>query len=226
MTERRWSHDHHTDHRGQQGPRIRNRPPSRRGGSHRLGRRPGCRAGPSGRRAHRGPFRAARRHRRRLRGSRREDRRGRGRTRRPGQQRRHRAPRRGQRDPQGRGHHRRGDARRLRDERLRRRPGHPRLPAAAAPVGRAGRRERQQRPGVPDPALRPRVVRALLPGDRLPGVQGRGQHDHGAVRQGAAGLPGQRRGAGLHQDRPQRQHRHAERRGGRGDHRPYGDGRA
>ena len=59
--------DHHTDHRSEQGPRLRDRPPPDRGGAHRLRRRPRRRVRAEGRRPSSAPASSNRRHRRRLR---------------------------------------------------------------------------------------------------------------------------------------------------------------
>ena len=123
--------------------------------------------------------------------------RGRRRAGRPGQQRRHRRP-----HPRQRG----SSARRTRP------PGtwpalfdtnvfglvrmlHAFLPLLQRSAG-AGRGQPQQRPVQDGRPGQPRRARALLPGRRLPGLQDRGQHADGAVRQGVPRHQDQRRRPG------------------------------
>ncbi len=71
----------------------------------------------------------------------------------------------------------------------------------------------------------PRRAGAFLSGSRLPGLQDRGQHGDGAVRQGVPRHQDQRRRPLLHRNRPRRPHRHPDRQAGRRDHRPDGPDR-
>src|SRR5690606_10194698 len=71
----------------------------------------------------------------------------------------------------------------------------------------------------------PGSLASAYPGIAYRGLEGRGEHADRAVRQGVPADAHQRRRAGLHAHRPQRQHRHPDRRGGRRGRRPPGDDR-
>ena len=92
----------------------------------------------------------------------------------------------------------------LRNQRLRRGQGDPRVSAATPTLPRAGSGQRQQRPRLPDASRINRRTRPPLPGCRLPGLQDGGQHDHRAVRQGIPEHADQRRRTWLHRNRSQR----------------------
>ena len=98
---------------------------------------------------------------------------------------------------------------RLRRERARPGAHHARVPAAARPLVATPDRHGVQRHGLVRDHHRPGPVRVHAARAGLPVVQGRAEHDHVAVRQGADRLPGQRGRPRVHVDRPQRVPRHA-----------------